>query len=63
MGAAGRDFHNFNLCIRDNDAVEVVAFTADPDPGHRRADYPPALAGAALPAGDPDPRRGGAGGR
>lgn len=28
MGAAGRDFHNFNVMYRDNEAVEVVAFTA-----------------------------------
>ncbi|NLX09461.1 MAG: GTPase [Chloroflexi bacterium] len=53
MGAAGRDFHNFNLYFRDNDAYEVVAFTATqiPDIGGRT--YPPELAGALYPAGIP----------
>ena len=36
MGAAGRDFHNFNTYYRDNDKYEVVAFT-DPDPKYRRS--------------------------
>ena len=36
MGAAGRDFHTFNVCFRDNPEYEVVAFTAAPIPGDRR---------------------------
>ena len=46
MGAAGRDFHDFNVVYRDDPAVEVVAFTATQIPGHRR----PALPGRARPA-------------
>lgn len=51
MGAAGRDFHNFNLVYRGNPACEVVAFTAAQIPGiaHRR--YPAELAGAGYPDG------------
>ncbi len=51
MGAAGRDFHNFNMCFRDNPAYAVVAFTATqiPDIAGRR--YPPELAGALYPHG------------
>ena len=58
LGAAGRDFHDFNTCFRDNDAYEVVAFTATqiPDIDDRR--YPAALAGPALPRRHPHPRRG-----
>ncbi len=43
MGAAGRDFHNFNVVFRDNPAYRVVGFTAAqiPDIAGRR--YPPAL--------------------
>ncbi len=53
MGAAGRDFHNFNLCYRDNPRYEVVAFTATqiPDIDCRR--YPPELAGKLYPGGIP----------
>ena len=53
MGAAGRDFHNFNLVYRDNDRHEVVAFTAAqiPDIAGRR--YPAALAGPHYPEGIP----------
>jgi predicted GTPase len=53
LGAAGRDFHNFNLCYRDNPAYEVVAFTATqiPDIAGRR--YPPELAGRLYPSGIP----------
>ena len=53
LGAAGRDFHNFNMVFRDNPAYEVVAFTATQIPGisHRR--YPPALAGSLYPSGIP----------
>ena len=54
IGAAGRDFHNFNTCYRDNAACNVVAFTAAQIPDIAGRTYPPALAGSALPAGDPD---------
>ena len=40
MGAAGRDFHNFNVVYRDNDAYDVVAFTATQIPEHRRPAVP-----------------------
>jgi predicted GTPase len=51
MGAAGRDFHDFNVAYRDDPRVEVVAFTATQIPGidHRR--YPPELAGSLYPDG------------
>jgi len=51
MGAAGRDFHNFNVVYRDDPEVEVVAFTATQIPfiGDRR--YPPSLSGARYPEG------------
>ncbi|MEM2280494.1 MAG: cyclic 2,3-diphosphoglycerate synthase [Candidatus Bathyarchaeia archaeon] len=45
MGAAGRDFHNFNIYFRDNDEYEVVAFTATQIPGIEGRIYPPELAG------------------
>jgi predicted GTPase len=53
MGAAGRDFHNFNLVFRDDPACRVVAFTAAqiPDIAGRR--YPAALAGPLYPQGIP----------
>jgi predicted GTPase len=53
MGAAGRDFHNFNRVYRDNTAYEVVAFTATqiPDIAGRR--YPAQLAGKLYPDGIP----------
>jgi len=53
MGAAGRDFHNFNTLYRDNADVEVVAFTATqiPDIGGRK--YPAVLAGKLYPKGIP----------
>jgi predicted GTPase len=53
MGAAGRDFHNFNTFFRGNKDYEVVAFTATqiPDIDDRR--YPAALAGELYPAGIP----------
>ena len=46
MGAAGRDFHNFNVAFRDNSTYEVVAFTATQIPNIEGRTYPPALAGA-----------------
>jgi len=53
MGAAGRDFHNFNVYFRDNDAYEVVAFTATQIPGIEGRMYPPELAGKNYPNGIP----------
>lgn len=53
VGAAGRDFHNFNVCYRDNPEYDVVAFTAAqiPDIAGRR--YPAELAGSLYPEGIP----------
>ena len=53
MGAAGRDFHNFNMVFRDDPQTRVVAFTATqiPDIAGRR--YPPSLAGPYYPEGIP----------
>jgi predicted GTPase len=45
MGAAGRDFHDFNVCYRDDPRYEVVAFTAAQIPGIEGRLYPPELAG------------------
>jgi len=45
MGAAGRDFHNFNVFFRRRPDYEVVAFTASQIPGIEQRTYPPALAG------------------
>jgi predicted GTPase len=53
IGAAGRDFHNFNTCYRDNPAVEVVAFTAAQIPDIADRKYPAALAGGLYPQGIP----------
>jgi predicted GTPase len=53
MGAAGRDFHNFNVVFRDNPDYEVVAFTAAQIPGIAGRRYPTALAGARYPDGIP----------
>ncbi|MBI4200011.1 MAG: acylphosphatase [Chloroflexi bacterium] len=53
MGAAGRDFHNFNLRFRDNPAYRVVAFTAAQIPHIARRTYPPSLAGTLYPTGVP----------
>lgn len=53
MGAAGRDFHNFNLYFRDNPDYEVVAFTATQIPDIAGRLYPPELAGRLYPAGIP----------
>ena len=53
MGAAGRDFHNFNVAFRDDDDVEVVAFTATQIPGIDGRRYPFELAGARYPDGIP----------
>lgn len=51
LGAAGRDFHNFNARFRDDPEYSVVAFTATQIPGIDRRDYPPALAGRRYPNG------------
>ncbi len=53
MGAAGRDFHNFNVYFRDNPAYQVVAFTATQIPNIEGRVYPAALAGALYPQGIP----------
>jgi predicted GTPase len=52
-GAAGRDFHNFNVVYRGRDDVEVVAFTATQIPNIDGRVYPPELAGDAYPDGIP----------
>jgi len=51
MGAAGRDFHNFNVVFRDDPAYEVVAFTATQIPGIDERRYPAELAGPLYPTG------------
>ncbi len=54
IGAAGRDFHNFNAYYRDNDSFEVVGFTASKQiPGISGRDYPAELAGRLYPKGIP----------
>ncbi|MCD4738542.1 MAG: cyclic 2,3-diphosphoglycerate synthase [Anaerolineae bacterium] len=53
MGAAGRDFHNFNSYFRNNESYEVVAFTATQIPNIEGRRYPPELAGELYPAGIP----------
>ena len=52
-GAAGRDFHNFNVALRDDPSVEVVAFTAAQIPGIAGRRYPATLAGPRYPDGIP----------
>ena len=53
MGAAGRDFHNFNTFYRDNPDYEVAAFTATQIPNIEGRKYPPELAGSNYPEGIP----------
>ncbi|GAB6907577.1 conserved hypothetical protein [Desulfosarcina cetonica] len=53
MGAAGRDFHNFNVYFRDNPRYEVVCFTATQIPDIDGRIYPPQLAGSRYPQGIP----------
>lgn len=53
MGAAGRDFHNFNTYFRDNDDYQVVAFTATQIPNIEGRQYPAGLAGNNYPDGIP----------
>ena len=52
-GAAGRDFHDFNTALRDNDQMEVVAFTATQIPNIEGRRYPAALSGPLYPEGIP----------
>ncbi len=53
MGAAGRDFHNFNVAYRDDPSTHVVAFTATQIPGIEGRRYPAELAGSRYPDGIP----------
>lgn len=53
MGAAGRDFHNFNVYFRDNEEFNVVAFTATQIPYISNRTYPPSLSGRLYPSGIP----------
>ncbi|MFH0842398.1 MAG: cyclic 2,3-diphosphoglycerate synthase [Bacteroidota bacterium] len=53
IGAAGRDFHNFNTCFRDNGDYNVVAFTAAQIPDIDDRKYPAGLAGKLYPKGIP----------
>jgi len=53
MGAAGRDFHNFNVYFRNNPNYRVVAFTATQIPNIEGRKYPPELAGDLYPEGIP----------
>ena len=51
MGAAGRDFHNFNVYFRENPDYEIIAFTATQIPGIEGRTYPPTLSGSRYPNG------------
>lgn len=53
MGAAGRDFHNFNVYFRDNKRYKVIAFTAAQIPNIENRRYPPDLSGRLYPNGIP----------
>jgi predicted GTPase len=53
LGAAGRDFHNFNVRYRTDESVEVLAFTATQIPNIEGRIYPPSLAGPLYPEGIP----------
>jgi predicted GTPase len=53
LGAAGRDFHNFNVVFRDNPEYQVVGFTATQIPGIAGRGYPVELAGSLYPVGIP----------
>ncbi len=53
LGAGGRDFHVFNTCYRNDDRIDVVAFTATQIPHIAERSYPPELAGARYPDGIP----------
>jgi predicted GTPase len=51
LGAAGRDFHNFNVVFRNDPRYEVVAFTATQIPDIEGRRYPPSLSGKLYPDG------------
>ena len=53
LGAAGRDFHNFNVYFREATDFEVIGFTAAQIPNIDDRRYPPALAGSQYPEGIP----------
>jgi predicted GTPase len=53
LGAAGRDFHNFNTYFRDNGNYEIIAFTATQIPDISDRKYPAELAGRLYPEGIP----------
>jgi predicted GTPase len=53
MGAAGRDFHNFNVYFRNNERYKVIGFTASQIPSIENRSYPPELAGSLYPNGIP----------
>ena len=53
IGAAGRDFHNFNIIYRNDPEYQVVAFTATQIPGIEGRTYPPILSGSRYPKGIP----------
>jgi len=53
LGAAGRDFHDFNMIYRGNPTARVIGFTAAQIPGIARRQYPAALAGHLYPNGIP----------
>lgn len=53
LGAAGRDFHTFNVCFRGDPTSQVVAFTAAQIPGIESRRYPPSLSGPRYPDGIP----------
>lgn len=53
LGAAGRDFHNFNVVFRDNPEYQVIGFTATQIPGIADRRYPAKLAGPLYPSGIP----------
>ena len=53
MGAAGRDFHNFNVYFKNNETYQVVAFTATQIPDIHSRKYPPELSGKLYPNGIP----------
>ena len=53
MGAAGRDFHNFNVFFRNNEGYRVRAFTATQIPDIEGRKYPTELAGKLYPEGIP----------
>jgi predicted GTPase len=53
LGAAGRDFHNFNVLYRDNEDFDVIAFTATQIPGIAGRKYPSSMSGKLYPQGIP----------